>query len=66
MTVKYSITPGQKLTEEEKEEIRNAKKMEPQFDEDCPELSETMLKSWKAAVRNRNRAMSVKKEVSVS
>ncbi len=61
MTVKYSITPGQKLTEEEREEVRNAKKLEPQFDEDCPEMSETMLKSLKAAVRNRNRAMGLKK-----
>ncbi len=59
MTVNYSIAAGQKLTEEEKEEIRNAKKMEPQFDENCPELSESMLKSLKAAVRNR--AMAVKK-----
>ncbi len=61
MTVNYSITLGQKPTDEEKEEIRNAKKLEPQFDEDCPELSESMLKSLKAAVRNRNRAMAVKK-----
>ena len=59
--VQYSLTPGQKLTEEEREEIRNAKKLKPQFDEDCPEMSETMLKSLKAAVRNRDRAMGRKK-----
>ena len=61
MIVKYSITPGQKLTEEEREEIRNAKKLEPQFDEDCPEMSEVMLKSLRAAVKNRNRVMGLKK-----
>ena len=51
MIVKYNITPGQKLTEEEREEVRNARKLEPQFNEDCPEMSETMLKSLKKAVR---------------
>ena len=61
MTVNYSITPGQKLTEEEKKEIRNAGNLEPQFDEDCPEMSDAMLKSLKAAVRNRNRAAELKK-----
>ncbi len=61
MIVKYSITPGQKLTEEEREEIRSAKKLEPQFDEDCPEMSEVMLKSLRAAVKNRNRVMDLKK-----
>ena len=61
MIVKYNITPGQKLTEEEREEVRKARKLEPQFDEDCPEMSETMLKSLKAAVRNRNRVIERKK-----
>ena len=51
MIVKYNITPGQKLTEEERKEVRNAKKLKPQVDEDCPEISETMLKSLKKAVR---------------
>ena len=51
MIVKYNITPGQKLTEEEREEVRNARKLEPQFDEDCPEMSEMMLKSLEKAVR---------------
>ena len=50
MTVNYSITPGQKLTENEKEEIRKAKELPIQFDEDCPEMSEKMLKSLRAAV----------------
>ena len=61
MTVNYSITPGQGLTEEEIEEVRNARKLAPVFDEDCPEMSPTMLKSLKAAVRNRNRAEGMKK-----
>lgn len=61
MTVNYSTTPGQGLTEKEKEEVRNAKKLAPVFDDDCPELSAVMLKSLKAAVRNRNRADEIKK-----
>lgn len=61
MTVNYSITPSQGLTEEEIEEVRNARKLAPVFDEDCPEMSPTMLKSLKAAVRNRNRAEGMKK-----
>lgn len=61
MTVNYNLSPGQKLTEEEREEIKKAKNMPPQFDVDCPEMSEKMLKSLKAAVRNRNRAIAVKK-----
>lgn len=61
MTVNYSMTPGQGLTDEEREEVQNAKKIAPVFDEDCPELSPTMLKSLKVAVRNRNRAEEVKK-----
>ena len=61
MIVNYSITPGQKLTEEEKKEIRAAKNLQPVFDEDCPELSESMLKLLKSAVRNRNRAEEIKK-----
>ena len=59
MTVHYNVTPGQKLTEEEKlrikEEIEYAKTLPPQFDDDCPEMSESMLKALHAAVRNRNR-----------
>lgn len=61
MIVNYSVTPGQIVTEKEKEEIRNAKSLLPQFDEDCPELSPSMLKSLKSAVRNRNRASGVRK-----
>ena len=41
--------------------VRNARKLAPVFDEDCPEMSPTMLKSLKAAVRNRNRAEGMKK-----
>ena len=55
MIVTYELDPSQELTEEEKEEIRKACEREPVPDEDCPELSESMLKSLKAAVRNRNR-----------
>lgn len=61
MIVKYSTTPGQALTEQEREEIRNAKLLEPQFDDDCPELTPEMLKSLKAAVRNKNHAANLKK-----
>lgn len=61
MTVHYSTVPGQHLTEEEKDEVRNAKKMPLIFDDDCPELSPVLLKSLKAAVRNRNGAALIKK-----
>ena len=60
MIVNYSTTPGQPLTEAEKEELKKAKELKPQFDEDCPELSDAMLKSLKAAVRNRNRVIKTK------
>ena len=60
MIVTYELDPSQELTEEEKEEIRKACEREPVPDEDCPELSESMLKSLKAAVRNRNRAARIK------
>ena len=65
MIVNYSINPNQKLTQSQREEIRkeleHAKTLEPQFDDDCPRLSEAMLKSLGAAVRNRNRAMNMRK-----
>lgn len=60
MIVKYSTTPGQALTEQEREEIRNAKLLEPQFDDDCPELTPEMLKSLKTAVRNKNHAANLR------
>lgn len=61
MTIQFETTPGEPLTMEQIKEIENAAKMTPVFDEDCPELSPTMLKSLKAAVRNRNRANNLKK-----
>ena len=55
MIVHYETIPGQPLTKEQIKEIRDAEKMTPVYDEDCPELSLAMMKSLKAAVRNRNR-----------
>ena len=51
MIRKYSMTPGEPLTEEQKDEIKEAKRHPITFDEDCPELSPEMLR---AAVKQRN------------
>lgn len=52
---KYSTTPGEPLTEEQKDEIKEAKRHPITFDEDCQELSPTLMKMFRAAVRQRNR-----------
>ena len=61
MIVQYESIPNQPLTEEQIKEIHEAEKKIPVYDEDCPELSPAMIKSLKAAVRNRNRALSLKR-----
>ena len=60
MIIQYEAVPGQPLTAEQKAEIIAASNMAPIYDDDCPELSPAMLKSLKAAVRNRNRANALK------
>ena len=61
MIIQYESVPGQPLSDEQIKEIENASLLPPVYDEDCPELTPAMLKSLKTAVRNRNRANSMKK-----
>ncbi len=51
----YTIEPGQKPTEEMLREVEEASKKPIVFDEDCPEMSETMMKAFNSAVIQRNR-----------
>lgn len=51
----FSIKNGQKPTEEQMKEIEEAKKHPIVFDEDCQELSPSMMKAFKSAVVQRNR-----------
>ncbi len=43
-------------------ELERARKMPQVYDEDCPELSPSMLKQLKVAARNRNRIIKAAKE----
>lgn len=55
MIRKYNTTPGEPLTEEQRDEIKEAKRHPITFDDDCQELSPTMMKMLRVAVRQRNR-----------
>ena len=55
MTKTFIIENGQKPTEEQIREIREAAKRPIVFDEDCPELSPAMEKAFRCAVSQRNR-----------
>ena len=55
MTKTFTINAGQKPTEEQLQEVMNAKKQPIVFDEDSPELSPAMYKAFKSAVVQRNR-----------
>lgn len=55
MTRTFTINKGQKPTEEQIQEIMEAKKQPIVFDEDSPELSPTMYKAFKSSVIQRNR-----------
>lgn len=55
MTKTFILEKGQKLTEEQIREIREAAKKPIVFDEDCPELSPAMEKAFRCAVSQRNR-----------
>ena len=52
---KNSTTPGEPLTEEQRDEIKKDKRHPITFDDDCQELSPTMMKMLRVAVRQRNR-----------
>lgn len=49
------IESGQKPMEEQLKEVEEAKRSPINFDEDCEELSPTMMKAFKSAVVQRNR-----------
>ena len=51
----YTIEPGQQPTPEQLKEVEEAKKSPIVFDEDCEELSPSMMKAFKCAVVQRNR-----------
>ncbi len=55
MTRTYIIEKGQKPTEEQLQEVMEAKKQPIVFDEDSPELSPAMYKAFKSSVIQRNR-----------
>lgn len=59
MTKALTIERKPTLTEEQKQEIENAKKQPIVFDEDCEELSDAMVKAFKSAVVQRNRRRNV-------
>lgn len=51
----FIIDKGQKPTDEQLQEVLNAKKHPIVFDEDSPELSPAMYKALKSSVIQRNR-----------
>lgn len=53
--MKFIINKGQKPTEEQLQEVREAPKHSIVFDEDSPELSPAMYKAFKGSVIQRNR-----------
>ena len=55
MTKKFIISKGQKPTDEQLNEVMEAKKQPVVFDEDSPELSPAMYKAFKSSVIQRNR-----------
>ena len=55
MTKTFIIEKGQKPTEEQIQEIREAAKRPVVFDEDCPEMSPAMEKAFRCTVTQRNR-----------
>lgn len=59
MTITYELEKGQKLTEEQLKEIEAANNMPITFDEDCEELSPTMMKAFRCAAVQRNRRRKV-------
>ena len=55
MTRTFIINKGQKPTDEQLQEVIEAKKHPVVFDEDSPELSPAMRKAFKSSVIQRNR-----------
>lgn len=55
MTKTFIINKGQQPTDEQLQEITDAKKKPIIFDDDSPELSPAMYKAFKSSVIQRNR-----------
>jgi len=55
MTRTFIIDKGQKPTDEQLQEVIEAKKHSIVYDEDSPELSPAMYKAFKSSVIQRNR-----------
>ena len=53
-TKTFIIEAGQKPTEEQLQEVMEAKKYPIEFDEDCPELSSAMYNAFRSSVIQRN------------
>lgn len=59
MTKTFIIDSGQKPTQEQLNEIEEAKNNPIVFDEGCEELSPAMMKAFKSVVIQRNRKKKV-------
>ena len=55
MTRVFTINEGQGPTAEQLKEVAEAKAHPIEFDEECAELSPSMIKAFKCAVNQRNR-----------
>lgn len=55
MTKTFTINKGQRPTNEQLQEVMEAKKQPIVFDEDSPELSPAMYKAFQSSVIQRNR-----------
>lgn len=55
MTRTFTIEKGQKPTEQQLQEVMEAKKQSIVYDEDSPELSPVMYKAFMSSVIQRNR-----------
>lgn len=55
MTKTFIIDKGQKPTNEQLQEVKEAQENPIVFDEDSPELSPAMYKAFKSSVIQRNR-----------
>ena len=51
----FILNEGNKLTEEQRLEIKAAKEYPIEYDEDCPKLSPEMQKAFQCVVIQRNR-----------
>ena len=53
--VEYTLTEGEKLTDEQLEEVKEAKKNPIVYDEDAPKLSSALKKALECAAGNKRR-----------